>query len=79
MSLLGHMTTKLGDVELRHGGGVFVTRRVFDDSDLKLFTGEATHISVVPLDRERAQRWYELMQREGVVYTEFPERPVGVA
>ncbi len=72
MSLLGHVTTELGPVELHHTDGRFTTRRVVETRRTPFFRKDSI-VSTIVISREGAREWYELCARRGVVFRAFPE------
>jgi hypothetical protein len=68
MSLLAHVKTDLGRVELHHEAGVFTTQRRFTSA----FDGDqrTTTVRLIP---ERAREWYELCAESGAVHADWPE------
>ena len=74
MSYLARFTTHLGPVELHHEAGRFTTRRTVEPIEATLFSKAESYVCTILIDRERAQEWYELAERQGCVYVAFPER-----
>lgn len=67
VDLLGTIATNLGVIELLHYKGVFRTRREYRRCD----NGRVTD-SVIPIGRESALEWWDLCQRKGATFGEFP-------
>jgi hypothetical protein len=67
VDLLGTVATELGTIELLHYRGKFRTRREYRRFD----TGRSAE-SVIPIGRESAQEWWNLCQRRGATFGEFP-------
>jgi hypothetical protein len=68
MTLLSHVSTSLGRIELHWSGAAFMTRRTFRSAiDGRPRTTQILH------GRKSAREWYELAEREGAVHEPFPE------
>ena len=68
MTLLAHIKTGLGRVELHHEAGKFTTRRRFTSA-----VDRQEKWSTVPLLPGRAREWYELCAERGAVHADWPE------
>ncbi len=68
MTLLAHVNSSLGRIELHWNGSSFTTRREFRSAvDGRPRTTQILH------GRRSAKEWYELAEREGAVHEPFPE------
>jgi hypothetical protein len=68
MTLLAHVNSSLGRIELHWSGAAFTTQREFRSAvDGRKRTTTIMH------SRRSALEWYELAEREGAVHAPFPE------
>ena len=66
-SLLATVRTQLGEIELHHDLGVFTTQREFRGA-----LDGRKRTTTIRISRESGQEWYELAERVGATWREFP-------
>jgi hypothetical protein len=68
VSLLSHINTSIGRIELQHENGRFTTRRAYTSC-----VDQTERVCIILISRESALEWYELAERNGAVHAVFPE------